>query len=40
VVNLIILGVNSCVSAAAADSRDSTATDLVLIAFMAMTAVQ
>jgi hypothetical protein len=39
VVNLIILGVNSGVSAAAADSRDSTVTDLVLVAFMAMTLV-
>jgi len=39
VVNLIVLGVNSGVSAAAVDSRDSTVTDLVLAAFIVMTLV-
>ena len=39
VVNLVVLGVNSGVSAAAVDSRDSTVTDLVLAAFIVMTLV-
>ena len=38
-VNLIVLGVNSGVSAAAVEADDSTVTDLVLAAFIVMTLV-